>query len=128
MNTGKKAAVLAAVLLALLVCFQLLLAAGLPLGRAAWGGGHRVLPASLRWGSLAAAIVLAALAYAVLVRAGLAGSGGRGKFVRASIRVFTVYFALNTVMNALSVSSYERYIMTPASAALVVCMILVARS
>ena len=40
-----------------LICFQLLLAAGLPLGRYAWGGAHQVLPRSLRIGSVVATFI-----------------------------------------------------------------------
>lgn len=38
-----------------LTVFQILLALGLPLGRAAWGGYHETLPAVLRVGSLVSA-------------------------------------------------------------------------
>ena len=45
MNTAEIAAVIASVLLATLIIFQLLLAAGLPLGAYAWGGQYEgVLP------------------------------------------------------------------------------------
>jgi hypothetical protein len=40
-----------------LALFQILLALGAPLGRMAWGGTHRVLPARLRWASLASALL-----------------------------------------------------------------------
>jgi hypothetical protein len=42
-----------------LTVFQLMLAAGLPLGRMAWGGAHRVLPPRLRWASLFSALFTA---------------------------------------------------------------------
>jgi hypothetical protein len=128
MSTHSKAAIVATAVLAALMCFQLLLAAGLPLGRAAWGGGHRVLPGSLRWGSLGAVAILGLAAWIVLARAGLVSPGAAPKAVRIATWVFGGYFALNTVMNVLSVSPPERYAMTPASATLVVCFFLVARS
>src|SRR6185369_13186591 len=68
-------AIAAAIVLGLLVVFQLLLAAGLPLGRAAWRGKYRVLPTGLRWASLAAAGVLGVAAWVVLARAGVVAPG-----------------------------------------------------
>jgi len=44
------AAIIATVILVLLMYFQVVLAVWLPLGQAAWGGEHRVLPAALRQG------------------------------------------------------------------------------
>ena len=128
MRIATKASIVAAVVLGLLICFQLLLAAGLPLGRAAWGGEHCVLPANLRWGSVFAALILALAGYMVLARADLVRPGRESRAARIVTWAFTAYFALNTVMNLLSQSPPERYIMTPVSAVLVVCFILVARS
>ena len=124
MSRPRKAAIIAGVVLVLLILFQLLLAAGLPLGRAAWGGEHRVLPANLRWGSVFAVLILAIAAYVVLAQAGLIARGVGTKPVRVATWFFACYFTLNTVMNALSDSAPERYIMTPVSAVLVVCFFL----
>jgi hypothetical protein len=126
MRSGRHAAPVAAGILALLVCFQLLLAAGLPLGRAAWGGGHRVLPSTLRLSSLVAAVILAAAAWAVLARADRVGPGSDSTFVRIAVWVLGAYFALNTVMNILSQSPAERWLMAPVAAVLAVCFFLVA--
>jgi hypothetical protein len=51
------AGIVATAVLVGLICFQLLLAAGLPLGEYAWGGAHRILPRSLRIGSLVATFI-----------------------------------------------------------------------
>ena len=72
MTLAQSAAVIATLILVVIV-FQVLLAAGLPLGRAAWGGQYRVLPPRLRWGSVAAALVLGAAAWVILARANLVG-------------------------------------------------------
>jgi hypothetical protein len=127
MSTHKKAAIIATGVLVLLICFQILLAAGLPLGRAAWGGEYRVLPASLRWGSLLAVGILGLAGWMVLARAGLVVPGAGSRAVRIVIWILAGYFTLNFVMNLLSRSALERYIMTPVSGILVVCFILVAR-
>ena len=105
-------AVAAAIVLGLLVIFQLLLAAGLPLGRAAWRGKYRVLPSGLRWASLAAAAVLGLAAWVVLARAGVVAPGPEPIAIRAGTWVFAGFFFLNALGNVTSHSRVERYVMT----------------
>jgi hypothetical protein len=120
------AAIVAVVVLGGLIVFQLLLALGVPWGKAAWGGQHAgALPANLRWGSAAAAVVLGLAVWMVLARAGWAFPGSSAMWVKIVAWVFTVYFAFNVVMNVMSKSAIEKAIMTPASAILVVCLVLV---
>jgi hypothetical protein len=128
MNNLGKAATLAAIILVLLILFQVLLAAGLPLGRAAWGGEHRVLPTNLRVGSLVAAAIIGVAVWAVLARAGMVTPGAKARGVQMLTWIFACYFALNIVMNLASKSPPERFIMTPVSVILVVCFVMVARS
>ena len=123
-----KPAVIAVVILCLLIVFQILLAAGLPLGRAAWGGEYEVLPTNLRVGSLLAVLILGFAVFVVLARAGFVAPGAESRPVRIISWAFAGYFSLNVVMNALSSSPPERYIMTPLAAVLVICLVLVARS
>ena len=101
-------AIAAAIVLGLLVVFQLLLAAGLPLGRAAWRGKYRVLPSGLRWASLAAAGVLGLAAWAVLARASVVAPGPESIAIRAGTWVFAGFFFLNAVGNVTSQSTVER--------------------
>jgi hypothetical protein len=125
---GRRAALVATGILLVLICFQILLAAGLPLGKAAWGGEHRVLPTSLRIGSLVAVGILAVAGWIVLARAGRVAPGPRRLIVRIGTWLFAGYFVLNTFMNLLSQSSLERMIMTPTAALLAICFIIVART
>jgi len=71
----QRIAIVAVIVLGLMLILQVLLAAGLPLGHFAWRGRYRVLPAALRWASLAAAGVLGLAAWVVLARAGLVAPG-----------------------------------------------------
>ena len=70
------AAIIATVILVLLMYFRVVLAVWLPLGQAAWGGEHRVLPAALREGSLAAVVILGLATWMVLARANLVAPEG----------------------------------------------------
>jgi hypothetical protein len=118
------AAVLGVLLLAALAVLQLLLVAGAPLGRFAWGGQHAVLPPQLRIGS-AVAIVLYVV-FAVLVLQGAEVLDVLpGRLVDVALWVLTGYLALGTAVNAASRSRSERAVMTPVTAVLAAaCLVL----
>jgi hypothetical protein len=118
MPLDQRSAILACVLLAGLTIFQGALIAGAPLGRMAWGGQHRVLPANLRIGSAVSIVVYALFAYAALSKAGLAPALVSESFTSITMWVMTAYFALGILMNGISRSKPERLIMTPTTAAL----------
>lgn len=122
------AAIVATVVSATMIGFQLLLAAGLPLGRAAWGGQYAVLPPKLRLGSLAAAGIIGLAAWVMLARSGLAAPGGSSVTVRVAAWVFGGYFCLNTLGNLASKSKLERAVMTPVALVMAICFLLVAWS
>ncbi len=106
-----------------------MLAAGLPLGRFAWGGWHPdVLPPHLRRASLAAILFLLAAGWVILTRVGLIALEAPAGLVRSATWVFGLYFCLNTVMNLASRSRSERMVMTPVAAALAACFLTAALS
>jgi len=126
MSSQGIASLIAVLILGGLIVFQLLLALGVPWGAAAWGGEHSgALPSNLRWGSVAAAGILGLAMWMVLARAGWLAPGSNVLWVKIVTWAFTGYFAFNVVMNVLSKSALERAIMTPVSAILVVCLVLV---
>lgn len=120
------AATIILVVLALLAVFQLVLIAGAPLGRFAWGGQHVVLPPRLRIGSAVSIIIYAFIALIVADKAGLTQVMGTGNFLNISLWVVTVYLALGIGMNAISRSKFERYTMTPVATLLTICLGIVA--
>lgn len=122
----KYAALVASLFLALMCCFQLLLAAGLPLGRAAWGGQYEVLPMQLRFGSLAAVGILGAAIWLIRARAGLARPGAKPVGIRVATWVFACFLILNTLGNLASRSPVERSVMTPTSLLVALCFVIVA--
>lgn len=102
----------AAALIGATAAFQVALAAGAPLGVAAWGGQHPgVLPRRLRRSSAVSALVLGSLA----VVAGKPDSFGSPMRRRVLLGA-AGYFALGTAMNAASRSPVERAIWTPLAA------------
>lgn len=119
------AAVVSLLLLGALAVLQTLLAAGLPLGRFAWGGQNDVLPAGLRIGSVVSIALYAVFAVLILQAAGaldLVPDGVAG----VAIWVLTGYFVLGIAMNAVSRSRSERLVMTPVVAVLAACCLALA--
>lgn len=105
------------VVLALLAAFQVALVFGAPLGRFAWGGQHRVLPARLRVGSAVSLVIYAFIVLVAWDRVGAIDIFG-DLFAEIAMWVIFGYFTLGILMNAMSRSKPERYVMVP------VCIVL----
>ncbi|WP_442576886.1 hypothetical protein ACSBPH_07105 [Microbacterium sp. F51-2R] len=113
------------VILVLLAVFQLALVFGAPLGRFAWGGQHRVLPARLRIGSAVSILIYALIDVIAWDRVG-AVDVFPAPFSEIAMWVIFGYFTLGILMNAVSRSKPERYMMVPVSVALSVLSFLIA--
>jgi hypothetical protein len=127
-TTAMLASVLAASVLGLVIVFQFLLALALPLGRAAWGGTHRVLPRRLRSLSALSAIPLGLAAWIVLARTGIVASPWQPATVRAATWIAFSILVLNTAANLASKSRVERLLMTPTTFVCSVCLLIAALS
>ncbi len=121
------AVVVLLVVLALLVVFQLALAAGAPWGHLAWGGQNRVLPRRLRIGSVASVAIYAVIALIVLDRAGQIDVVP-DLIARIAMWVVFAYFVIGIVLNALSRSRLERSVMVPVTIVLAAASLVVALS
>lgn len=120
------AAILLCVVLGALAVFQLLLIAGVPIGRFAWGGQHDVLPRGLRVSSALSILIYALFAAVALERAKLTDTIANSTLETVAMWVITGYFAIGIVMNAMSRSKPERLVMTPTAAVLAVLSLIVA--
>ncbi|MFX0071793.1 MAG: hypothetical protein ACFFAO_11950 [Candidatus Hermodarchaeota archaeon] len=109
----KKTAIIAVVIFIGMICFQLLLALGFPIGFLAWGGEYEVLPFELRLASLFAVVIFVIASVLVLSRAEIIKNIDRPKFLKYSVLILAIYFAFNVFMNLLSVSMWEKLIMIP---------------
>ena len=117
-------AVVGALLLGGLAVFQVLLIAGAPLGRFAWGGQNVVLPVGLRIGSAVSVALYAVFAVLMLQAAGAFSVFPDGA-AAVGIWALTGYFVLGVAMNAASRSRPERLVMTPVTLTLAaVCLTL----
>ena len=110
-----------AILLFSISVLYLLLALGKPLGYLAWGGNHlQKLPKELRIQS-AVSIPGQLFAIFVLLKLGIVFTNQGGIFILVFGYVFMIFFLINTVLNVLSKSNYEKYIMTPIALWIALC-------
>jgi len=113
--------ILGAVLFGIIAIMTVLVACGLPLGEFTMGGQHKILPKKFR---VVAVISVAIQIFAMII---ILQAGG---FISLwwSFRVtkyicffFAAYLSLNTIMNMLSKSRKEKYVMTPISLIVGIC-------
>lgn len=110
-----------------LIVFQLLLALGLPLGIAAFGGQYATLPISLRVGSVISIGLYILSIYAVRTRAGLRKASPDSTFARVGTWFFTVLLFLGVLANVASSSPWERFLWAPFALIMGILCLVVAR-
>ena len=99
----------------------ILVACGLPLGEFTMGGQHRILPKKLR---VVAVISVAIQIFAMII---ILQAGSfiplwfSFKITKYICFFFATYLSLNTIMNMLSKSRKEKYLMTPISLIAGIC-------
>lgn len=126
---AKNAAIAATVVLAALAVFQLLLAAGAPLGEAAWGGTTEgQLSTGLRVGSAISIGVYAVAALLILRRAGFRVRWVSHAVARIGVWVLVVILTLGALANLSSQSAWERFLLGPVTLVLAGLCLVVARS
>jgi hypothetical protein len=109
--------------------FQLAIAAGAPVGRAAWGGTHvGALPTGFRVASGVAVLVYAFAALIVLRRGGLVLPVIPEAMARWGTWVLFGLLLLGALMNVASSSVWERYFWAPYALILAGLCFLAARS
>jgi len=93
--------------------FQLLLATGFPLGKAAWGGKYSKLPMKLRVASLISMGVFIFAALIVLEKTGFISIFDGHNIIDYIFWGITVLFGFSAAGNLASKSILEKRIMTP---------------
>ena len=126
MNIKRYSAILYAIVSALVITFQIALAAGAPWGAYAMGGAFPgQFPPPMRVGAVLQAIILAGLAGVVLARAGVA-LGGWSRASRWLIWVVVAFSALSLVLNLITPSTDERAIWAPVAFVMLASSLVVA--
>ena len=109
-----------------LMCFQILLALGLPLGYFAWGGKYKKLPAGFRIASLFSAVIFIVASLFVLERAEIISIINSSTIVTIGVWVLVAFLGLNTLSNFVSKSKPEKRVMTPTALTLALLCLIVA--
>jgi hypothetical protein len=126
-RTKRRAAVVYAATASVVVAFQLLLAAGAPLGAYAMGGGYPGrFPPALRIAAVAQAALISMSALVILARSGLALRSWSSRSHRLAWFVAGL-FAISFMLNLITPSARERAVWAPVALTLLVCSMLVAR-
>ena len=113
--------ILGAVLFGVIATMTILVACGLPLGEFTMGGQHKILPKQLR---IVAVISVAIQIFAMII---ILQAGSfiplwfSFKITKYICFFFATYLSLNTIMNMLSKSRKEKYLMTPISLIAGIC-------
>ncbi|MHA1915703.1 MAG: hypothetical protein ACW986_09955 [Promethearchaeota archaeon] len=122
------AAIISVVIFIVLSIFQILLAAGLSLGRFAYGGKHETLPKNLRIMSIIAVGIFIFGLISVLIQAELFLIIPNSLVFLVVVWILAFYLAFNTLTNLMSRSKSEKYVMTPISLILTICLFIIAIS
>jgi len=113
---------------AFVVVFQLALALGAPWGELAMGGKFPGrFPPKMRVAALVQIVLLVAVAFIVLIRAGLLAEEYYD-ISRPGIWFVVVLFVVSTILNTITPSKKERMMGAPIAAVLLVSSIIVAMS
>lgn len=115
-----------AVLLLAVAVMEVLLIFGLPLGEFTMGGRYRVLPPLLKVAAATSVILQLFGAAMILQGGGLMNMWFSSGVTKIICFVFAGFFAVNTVMNLISPSKKEKYVMTPLAAIEAVCFAITA--
>lgn len=113
--------ILAAMLFLVIAIMTLLVTCGLPLGEFTMGGQHKVLPAKYRT-MAGISLIIQLFAVAIVLQAGNHMTPWFSFGVTKGICIFfAVYLSINTIMNLMSRSKKEKYVMTPLALVAAIC-------
>jgi hypothetical protein len=125
---ARTAGILAAVGLLAIAAFQLALALGAPLGRAAWGGASAQLPPRLRAASAVAVLVWLLATVIVVGRVGIELVPLPAPVLEWGTWILVVLLTLGAIVNFASASPWERFLWAPVALLVALLTALVALS
>ena len=113
--------ILGAILFGVIATMTVLVACGFPLGEFTMGGRYKILPKKFR---VVAVISVAIQIFAMIIILQAGGFISRWlsfKLTKYICFFFAAYLSLNTIMNMISKSRKEKYVMTPLSLIAGIC-------
>ena len=114
-------AIIGAGAFSVLIVLSILIICGLPLGELTMGGQYKVFPKKLRMVLVTQLILQLFFAIIILQMGGFIPLWFSVRVTKIIGVVMAVYLSLNTLMNFVSKSKKEKYIMTPLSFITAIC-------
>lgn len=114
-------AIIGAIAFSVVIILSILIICGLPLGELTMGGQYKVFPKKLRLVLVTQLILQIFFVIVILQMGGFLSLWFSEKATKIIGIVMAVYLSLNTIMNFVSKSKKEKYIMTPLSFVAAVC-------
>ncbi len=114
-------ALIGALLFFVIAVMTVLVVCGLPLGEFTMGGQYKILPGKFRiMGAISIAIQIFAMVI-ILQAGGFLPFMFSQEITKYICIFFAAYLSLNTIMNLLSKSKKEKYVMTPLAFVAAIC-------
>lgn len=113
--------IIGASLFSIVIILSVLLICGLPLGELTMGGQYKVFPKKLRIVLVIQLLIQIFFIVIILQMGGLIPLWFSDKVTKTICIAMAVFLSLNTVMNFISKSKKEKYIMTPISLVSAIC-------
>lgn len=114
-------AVIGASAFLIIIVLSILIICGLPLGELTMGGQYKVFPKKFRFILVTQLILQIFFVVIILQMGGYIPLWFSSNVTKIICIVMAVYLSLNTVMNFISKSEKEKYIMTPLSFVSAIC-------
>ena len=114
-------AVIGASTFLIVIVLSILIICGLPLGELTMGGQYKVFPKKLRIILVTQLILQMFFEVIILQMGGFIPLWFSGNITKIIGIIMAIYLSLNTVMNFISKSKKEKYIMTPLSLISAIC-------
>lgn len=110
-----------ALIFLIIIIMSILLICGLPLGEFTMGGQHKNLPKKFRIIAVVSLVIQIFALIIILQAGGFIRLWFTTNITKYVCFFFAVYLSLNTVMNLISKSKKEKYVMTPLSFVAAIC-------
>lgn len=114
-------AVIGASVFSIVIVLSVLILCGLPLGELTMGGQYKVFPKKLRFVLMAQLIIQILFVVIILQMGGFIPLWFSYDVTKIICIIMAGYLSLNTIMNLISKSKKEKYIMTPLSLISAIC-------
>lgn len=114
-------AIIGAIAFSVVIILSILILCGLPLGELTMGGQYKIFPKKLRLVLVIQLLLQIFFVIIILQLGGFVSLWFTARTTKIIGIVMAVYLSLNSVMNFISKSKKEKYIMTPLSLIAAVC-------